>query len=253
MNENLSKKENCVNLREHYIIEICRLLINEYRDEKFNFIETGCMFKEDEGRSTYHIARLIKANSLNAHFISVDNDPEHIKSCKALLQKYDKDLLDIVDFRCGDSRKILPTIANEMNEVHFFLLDSSGAPELCLCEFEIIVRILAKKGVILVDDIVELAPTERYKIQRPLGKGTFIYTFLLLAEFLRYRLLIKNETRIENIKFDSMLINSFDKRLFLDLLGNNAFKILSNRMLAYGNPDVIDQITTFKSIGAGNA
>lgn len=244
-------------MRAHYIKEVARLVIETAHPETYNFIEIGCMFKEDEGLSTYNIAKLIVENNINARFVSIDNNPEHIDAARSLLDKYDKHLLNTVEFHCGDSREVLPLLIEKMGEVHFALLDGSGHPELCLEEFEIITKALSDDCACILDDIVEFAPTKYYDSARPFGKGTLIYPVLIIAQYLHYKHLIKTKdkplTGFEipyRTNNKSEIIPSLDEDKFIKILSNNKFRILGmpgarHGMLVFGSTDIVDNVQPF--------
>ena len=56
-------------------------------------MEIGCIFKEDEGLSTYHIARFLKDLKDGTEFVSIELDPDHVETAKKLLKKMDQNLL----------------------------------------------------------------------------------------------------------------------------------------------------------------
>jgi hypothetical protein len=241
-----------MNLREHYINNILDSIIQSEVPGKLNIIEIGCMFKEDEGLSTYNIARLISRTKENTRFVSIDYDSAHIDSARLLLKKYDGSLIEKIEFKNGDSLKVLPQLLEEMNKVHFAFIDGGGHPEVCLKEFELIIKHLSSNGVCLVDDLQELKPTNNYGALRPFGKGTLIYPFLVISDYLKYRQVNKPAGQ----QYESELINSLDKTFANDLLVKE-FRILNGAgehgMLAFGNKNIIKNIVEYNTTIANPA
>jgi predicted O-methyltransferase YrrM len=154
---------------------------------RFHALEVGCMFKQDEGRSTQRIAAFLDSHRVASRFVSIDADPAHIKSARALLAGHAPATREPPDFVLGRSLECLPAVLGELRPLHFALLDGGAHPEVCLQELELALAALADGGLVLVDDLQELAPTAAYGPPRPFGKGTLILPFLVIAEYLRQR------------------------------------------------------------------
>ena len=142
--------------------------------DRLNALEVGCMFKTNEGFSTYRIAHFIQQHRGQRRFISIDSDSEHIDACKQMMGDFAPALLSEVKFLRGHSLEMLPEALNEMQSVDFALLDGGASPECCLREFELVVQRLSENGLFLIDDLQDMAPTEAYPFPRMFGKGTLI-------------------------------------------------------------------------------
>ena len=233
-----------MNFRSDNILRLLELVKQNAKSDRFNLVEVGCMFKEDEGLSTYIIAKFIKDNNLKGRFVSIELDPQHVDAAKSLLKKYDESLLELVEFRSGDSLGILPDLLKGMGEVHFALLDGGAQPEVCLKEFELTAQSMSASGACLIDDLVKLKPTEYYSGDRPFGKGTLIYPVLIIADYLKRIALNRTQGAA---KFGSAIIGALDEKSFTSLLKGSAFCVLkeprgSHGMLAYGNQSIIEQL-----------
>jgi predicted O-methyltransferase YrrM len=154
---------------------------------RFNALEVGCMFKTNEGLSTYRIAHFVSRCDGRKQFISIDYEPEHISACERTLTEIDAGLLSEVKFICGHSLAMLPAVLENMGTVDFALLDGGAEPGYCLREFELVGRHLSDGGLVVVDDVQDMKPTGAYPFPRPFGKGTLILPCLIIAEYLRTR------------------------------------------------------------------
>jgi hypothetical protein len=152
---------------------------------RLHALEVGTMYKADEGLSTYIIAKNAKQFKGKKRFISIDNDQKHINSSIQMLQRLDSGLLSEICFHCDNSLEILPEVLQDLEFIDFVLLDGGAHPEVCLREFEIVLDYLSEKGIILVDDLHEIAPSDAYSLQRPFGKGTLILPWLTIASYLK--------------------------------------------------------------------
>lgn len=231
-----------MNVREHFIGLMLEKIREIGLEQPLNIIEIGTMFQTVEGRSTYRIAKFIKEHDLDARFVSIDLDQEHIESARSLIKGYDESLLDLVEFRRGFGSEILGSVLPEMKQVHFALIDGGAQPEYCMNEFEMIKVCLSVDGACLIDDLGELSPTQPYPGKRPFGKGTLIYPALILADYLKY----KEGKTIDSIH-ESSIIGTLDKQVFLSLLDDADFCRIGpagggHAMLAYGNPLIIENI-----------
>ena len=242
-------KEKKINTRQEYITKTLELVAKNISTPRFNFIEVGCMFKENEGLSTYTVTDFIKKNRLKARFISIDADREHIESCKRLLWKFDPELIPLVEFRCAESTGALPEILKEMGEVHLALLDGGAHPEVCLKEFEIVNNMLSKGGIILVDDLARLEPTIPFPGERPFGKCTLIYPMLIIADYLKYR---RERMQAGNLlkpgQASAVLASVIDQKSITEFKGNFAVLKCSvhHAMLAYSDSPAIEELKASK-------
>lgn len=235
-----------MNARAYYIEQTLERVIRAARPEKLHLIEIGCMFKEDEGLSTYTLARFLRDKGLRARFVSIDYDPGHIDAARELLKKRGDGLADRVEFLRGHTMRVLPSLLEELGEVHFALLDGGAHPEICLREFELTAQALAKEGACLVDDHVELKPTVHYPHARPFGKTTLIYPSLIFSDYMRGAAASPSPSEHIPAGQESRTMKSLDKGLFLDLLDGRQFRVLRGRgghaMLLYGSSDVVSGI-----------
>jgi len=110
--------------------------------------------------------------------------------------------------------------------------------------------LLTTEGVILVDDLQSLEPTESYSLPSPLGKGTLILPFLLLNNYHRNRnkyLSANSDKTGRTVKPSSELIKS-------SLMGSIVFddnfdfivKGYEHKILIYANKDYIRIVETTK-------
>lgn len=237
--------------RVDLIGQVLESVLENINPERFNFIEIGCMFNEREGLSTYEIAKCIKEKGLNARFVSIEYNPEHINDARSLMNEYDKSLIDIVDFQSGHSIEVLPSILEEMGEVHFALLDGGAHPDICLKELELISRFLSDKCALVIDDMVELKPTENYPAPRPLGKCTLIYPALIMADYLRTRRLNRHMAPDFKTDYESSIIQNLDEKTFGNLLGDDMDFVSAgnpngHQMLIYGNRKIVERVRQMK-------
>jgi len=148
-----------------------------------NALEIGTMFGNDEGLSTFRIARALSGGT----FVSIDVDPQAIASCKAILARHDPALVDRVTFIEGESLDMLPAVLADMAPIDFVLIDGVAEPEPNFGEFQLVLPSLADHGLLLIDDAQDVPPDPRYGGPRPYGKASLIFPFLVLAEHWRYR------------------------------------------------------------------
>jgi len=150
-------------------------------------LEVGCMFKEDEGLSTLVLAQSIRMHPKGGRLISIEYDQTHVHAARRILARQNPDVQHIVEFRVGHSLAHLPSAIQELGAIDFASLDGGAHPEVCLHEFELVSQHLSPDGVILVDDLQELAPSDAYSLPRPFGKGTLILPMLLIQQYLANR------------------------------------------------------------------
>lgn len=168
------------------LIELGLHTVRKLSGRPLSAVEVGCMFRPEEGLSTYRIAKFIKENG--GHFRSVDSDPTHIEGAKRMLEALGEGLTEAVEFEEGFSLAVLCRMsAAEQPMVDFVFLDGGAHPEICLQEFEWALEHLAPRGLILIDDGHELAPTAFYPFSRAFGKQTLILPVLVLGETLAAR------------------------------------------------------------------
>jgi predicted O-methyltransferase YrrM len=175
------------NLRAMVIDLVMETVLASSPSGRFNALEVGCMFKADEGLSTYRIAHFVSKCDARKQFVSIDYEPEHISACERMLTDVDTSLLSGVKFVCGRSLAMLPAVLEDMGTVDFALLDGGAEPGCCLREFQLIVRHLSDGGLVVVDDVQDMKPTAAYPLPRPFGKGTLILPCLIIAEYLSTR------------------------------------------------------------------
>jgi predicted O-methyltransferase YrrM len=242
-----SQRPQPLNFREQVLVNALGLVEKTRSSESFYAIEIGCMFKTDEGLSTYRIADFIRKNkAVDKLFVSIEYDPGHVEAAQQMIRQMAPDLLDTIDFSCGHSLKVLPAVLGNIPHVDFAFLDGGAHPEVCLQEFELVLSRLSPEGVVVVDDVQELGPSELYPVQRPFGKGTLILPYLVIAEYLAGR----EQYRDRNNQFssadegvpDAETLSLTDVRGMLQLLGSRGYRIVSrgqHKMLIIGKPDLL--------------
>lgn len=201
-----------------------------------NAFEVGCMFSLDEGLSTYLVPRtLAKAGRLN-RFFSVELVPFHIKKAKQILTEEDESLLHRVEFREGMSLDVLPGILEEIGSFSFAFLDGGADPDICLREFELAAAHMTPGGILVLDDLQEIPPAESFSKTRPLGKGTLVLPYLVMADYLL------NPRDGERNEYFSHILNAMCPHFPLELVVGLDYRIISDgrhKMLVVGDPEVI--------------
>jgi len=215
--------------------------------DRLNALEVGCMFKTNEGLSTYRIAHFIQQLRGQRRFISIDSDSEHIDACKQMLCDFAPALLSEVKFLCGNSLEMLPKALNEMQSVDFALLDGGAGPECCLREFELVAQSLSENGLVIIDDLQDMEPTEAYPFPRLFGKGTLILPYMVIAEYMKVRDISRSKKG--NFSADptkassSYLIAQTPSSELLKLLGNLRYLIIakgSHKMMVVGKHSILE-------------
>ena len=238
-----------MNFRAEAILLALNHVSSNYRDEEpLNIVEVGCMFKEDEGFSTYLISDFLAKRARRGRFVSIDYDLSHIDASRVLIQKWNSSLSDFIEYRHGHSLSILPEVLKDLDQVHFFYLDGGAHPEVCLSEFEHAMANLAPDGVILVDDAQRMCPTNAYGSPRPHGKATLILPMLILGNYLPRRQMARranirprDETDVPGSYFVGQLEN-----MYLPAIDAREFEVIGSghQMLAYGSPSFIAKART---------
>lgn len=230
-----------MNFRAEAILLALNHVSSNYRDEELlQIVEVGCMFKEDEGFSTYLIADFLAKRAGCGRFVSIEYDLSHIDASRVLIQKWNPGLSGFIEYRHGHSLSVLPEVLTDLDQVHFFYLDGGAHPEVCLAEFEKAMMHLAPEGVILVDDAQQIPPSKNYQLPRPLGKATLILPMLIVDNYLLNRETVStanatpgNQRSIPQSRFVGQLEN-------IDIPSLNAwnFEVIGSghQMLAYGSP-----------------
>jgi len=204
-------------------------------DDRLHALEVGTMYKNDEGLSTLIIANNAKAFKGKKRFISIDNDQKHINLSIQMLQKLEPSLLNEIRFYCGHSLEILPKILEELGFIDFALLDGGAHPEVCLREFEIVLDYLSEKGIILVDDLHEIEPSDAYPLQRPFGKGTLILPWLTIADYLKEQNPSDEKLNDSSV---SRLLSLLPSKEIVNILGKIDHAVISedgHKMMIIGN------------------
>ena len=227
-----------MNLRSQAILSTLNHISSIYHNEPLNIIEIGCMFNKGEGMSTYLIADFLSKRPAGGKFVSIEYDQDHIEACKNIIQTRNSSLNKQIEYRHGHSLTILPEVLADFNVVHFVFQDGGAHPEVCLVEFELSKAHLIPDGVILVDDVHQLQPTNNYELSRPFGKATLIYPMLILSNYLKNRETIReaNSVGFEGAIPSSQFINNLE--ISDDsILNFSTFKLIGihHRMLLYGN------------------
>lgn len=154
--------------------------------ETCTYLEIGCCFKEDEGLSTFVAAKFIADQFADGRVISLEMDPGHIESSKAIVMKYEPALMDRIAWTAGASLASLPRVLQSAPQIDFAFVDGGAGPSTNLAELLLIWDRLSVGGIILIDDCTYLHPTEAYEGRRDFGKAQLILPFLLLVEHINY-------------------------------------------------------------------
>lgn len=229
-----------MNFRSQAIVWALDHISSSHRGRPLNIIEVGCMFKEDEGLSTYLVADFLAKRPGGGRFVSIEYEPNHIDASKEVLQKRHPSLDSFVEYRQGHSLSVLPDVLADLRTVHFFYFDGGGHPEVCLAEFEQAVMHLAPEGVILVDDAQELPPSANYGLARPFGKATLILPMLIVANYLRSRDIVRTANSLpgdERSIPDSRFIRQ-QEDIAVPTVNSWDFAVIGNKhqILVYGSP-----------------
>lgn len=211
--------------------------------EPLKIVEVGCMFKKDEGCSTYYIADFLVKRGGGNRFVSIDYDLDHINASKALIQNWNSHLSKVVEYRHGPSLSVLTEVLTDLNKVHFVYLDGGAHPEICLFEFEQAMIHLAPEGVVLVDDAQQIPPSEYYRLPRPFGKATLILPMLIIANYLPERRKVRATNEMTEDQKSIPQPHFIDQLRNIDVptVGASNFNVIGSRhrMLAYGSPTFI--------------
>jgi Methyltransferase domain len=239
-----------MDFRTKAIIRSLEYVSNIYSETSINLIEIGCMFKEDEGLSTYKMAEFIEKRPKGGKLISIEYNQENIKACKEIFNRLNRELINLVEFHHGHSLSVLPKVLDDLHYVHYFNLDGGAHPEVCINEFEMVKEFLAPEGVILIDDACSINPSRKYYLPRPLGKATLIFPMLIIENYLLNRKSFRNANSISDDAAsipNSKFINQLEA-LDLRWIGNNCFDIIGThqKMLAYGSDRYISWISDIK-------
>lgn len=213
---------------------------------RFNALEVGCMFKGNEGLSTYRIADFVSRCKGRKQFVSIDYEPRHIGACKDMLCELDARLLSEVQFVCGHSLTKLTPVLERMGTVDFVELDGGAEPGCCLREFELVASYLSDNSLIIVDDLQDMKPTPAYPFPRPFGKATLILPCLVIAEYQKV-----SNIRIGKHENDGPAVKGFDSEFvahssqceMLVSLGELKYTIVSegnHKLLVVGRSGVLD-------------
>jgi predicted O-methyltransferase YrrM len=212
---------------------------------RFNALEVGCMFKSNEGLSTYRVASFISRCEGRKQFISIDYEPGHISACKNMLGEIDAGLLSEVQFVCGHSLAKLAPVLVKMGEVDFVVLDGGAEPGCCLGEFELAASRLADNGLVVVDDLQDMKPTPAYPFPRPFGKATLILPYLVIVEYLRIpslRARKRESDEVASKDFGSEFVSHSSHCKLFHSLGELRYTIVSqgnHKLLVVGRAGVL--------------
>ena len=232
------------NIREYFTEKALNHVTKNNKNE-IKLIEIGCMFREKEGKSTLILTNVIKNHISKGKLYSIELTKNHISACIKILNNYSKEHIKYVEFINDYGINGLRKLINEnTNKIDFISLDGGAQPEVCLEEFEVAVKLIKSDGIIIVDDIQGLSPSKSYPYSRPMGKGTFIYPFLLLEEYINNKNDIialnwnKNEPKpnSKNIKLLPKINILANKNLFFKVVGDR------HKILIVGNKSVIEMI-----------
>ena len=236
-----------MNFRSSIIELALKVVIKASLEHRLHALEVGTMFKDDEGLSTFIIAKNTKQFEGEKVFVSIDNDQKHINSSIQMLQRLDSSLLTEIRFCCNYSLEILPEILQDLKFIDFVLLDGGAHPEVCLREFEIVLDHLHEKGIILIDDLQELSPSDAYPLQRPFGKGTLILPWLTIANYLKGQNISDDKLKSRSIsKLHALIPN----KEIINVLGKVDYVVISkggHKMMAIGNQLVINDFSKMLS------
>lgn len=236
-----------MNLRSEAILSALNYVSFVYSDQPLNIVEVGCMFKENEGLSTYIIADFLAKRLKGGRFVSIEYAADHIEASKKIIETKDSSLKNQIEYKHGHSLSILPEVLSDFGKVHFFSLDGGAHPEVCLHEFEISTANLAPEGVILVDDAQYIEPSKAYSLPRYSGKATFILPMLVFANYLKNRKEVREANSVEDDERsipNSYFINQMERIDFSNVNCSNFVVIGKNhQILVYSSPSFISEIT----------
>lgn len=204
-------------------------------NKRWVFLEIGCMFNTDEGKSTLKLLEAIKENPQGGKLLSIEMDDQHIAKCIEIISSIDESLLNFIEFFHGPSLDVLEAALNSEEELDFAVIDGGADPLTCLKEFIMINQQMSEDGLILVDDIQELKKSKKYRSQRFFGKGTLIIPTLIWANYL-HDLDLKNIHLDHKSLGDFVIENNFNKVHLFMKPGRQEFVIIgiSHKVLLYG-------------------
>ncbi|TDJ01405.1 MAG: glycosyltransferase [Deltaproteobacteria bacterium] len=245
-----------MNTRQDIIQRGLGAVLTHSSSGRVNALEIGCMFRKAEGLSTLEISRFVRKEAVSGRFCSIEYDPEHVQAATELLRELDPAALGFVEFMRGHSLATLPIALERLAEVDFVFLDGGAHPEVCLRELELVLPRLSRRGLIVVDDLQEIAPSAAYPLPRPFGKGTLILPFLVIHEYLRSRELYQDRNNQfsegrESVP-DSELIGAFGNGMDR-LLGSLAYRLVTcggHRMLLIGREELLDTALLTPEVGS---
>ena len=160
---------------------------------RMNYLEVGTCFKSDEGLSTLLAAAFLRETGMDGHVWSLEADSSHINACRQLIEEEDRGLLDRVTHLEGMSSETMPKAMAAVNEVDIAFIDGGADARVNLFELEALLPKLSPNGVIVIDDVVWLAQTTKYKGRRDFGKAQMILPILCIADNINYCLSVMTE------------------------------------------------------------
>jgi len=107
------------------ILNAIKYIKCKYPNTPLTIVEVGCMFSEDEGLSTIHLANAIHSHDPSGKLISIEYEKDNIKKCKDIINKYNSNLLTVIEFHCSHS---LDFFRNFNESTHIFSLDGGHTP-----------------------------------------------------------------------------------------------------------------------------
>lgn len=251
-NENLNTELIMEKTKDNFraiIIDLGLEVASKYSTtNSYNALEIGCMFKSNEGFSTFRISHFMNKINVPKRFISIECESEHIDSCKKMLFDLNPDLLHEVQFLCGRSLDMLPNAIHQMGSVDLILLDGGGSPECCLRELEMVIPHLSENGMVIIDDLHDMAPTEAYPYPRLFGKGTLILPYMIIAEYLKVRNISHPQKNgipaIPTKTLNTTPIAQTSPDELLELLGDFGYLVISkdyHKMLLIGKRRILER------------
>ncbi|MDH5719779.1 MAG: class I SAM-dependent methyltransferase [Spirochaetia bacterium] len=129
------------------------LLSHLDREREEVIIETGT----NMGCTTIVLAQALIDAGCKGKVITVELDTQNIEIAKKNCKK--AGVSSFVDFRFGNTTKIMPDIANEINFTRFAFLDASHLYSDVMFEFETIYPCLTDDALVLFDNTYPLAET----------------------------------------------------------------------------------------------
>lgn len=130
--------------------------IHDYilNNEVKNIIEFGTSRVDYEGNSTIFFALIAKQKTIK--FVSVDNIQSNLDNAKNIVEKFDPELLEYIDFVCDDQYNYMKTYVG--NNFQFAYLDCDDNKKHESLRSLLDSKILDSEALICVDDMIMQDP-----------------------------------------------------------------------------------------------